>query len=134
MTLSPLRALAFVVLGLVAFNVEIGPHGVGVAAAAAAKKKKSDKKGDGKAGEKKDEKAGDKKADDKKPEEKKDEALRTTGPASIKRDAFSAKQFDNSAKADKKRDEQIEEIKGLLPKMHGKSQEGELIFRLAEIY
>ncbi|MCC7071088.1 MAG: tetratricopeptide repeat protein [Deltaproteobacteria bacterium] len=132
MTLSPLRALAFLVLGLFALNAEIGPQGLGVASAAAAKKKKSDKKD-----EKKDEKKAADKKDDKaaeKGEEKKDEALRTTGPASIKRDAFSAKQFDNSAKADKKRDEQIEEIKGLLPKMHGKSQEGELIFRLAEIY
>ena len=65
----------------------------------------------------------------------KDEALRTTGPAAIKRvDALSQKKFDNSKKAYAKRDEQIAEIKALLPKMRGKPQEGELVFRLAEIY
>lgn len=134
MMLQPLRVLALSATFALAFGAEVSPEGVSLPAAHAAKKK-GDKKDEAKSDDKKadDAKAGDAKAGDKK-EEKKDEALRTTGPASIKRDAFSAKQFDNSAKADKKRDEQIDEIKGLLPKMHGKSQEGELIFRLAEIY
>lgn len=63
------------------------------------------------------------------------EELRTTGPATIQRDAFSEKEFENSAKAEKKRDEQIKEIKDLLGKMKPEdSRRGELVFRLAEIY
>jgi tetratricopeptide (TPR) repeat protein len=58
--------------------------------------------------------------------------LRTTGPAQIAQ-PFSDKEFDNSKKADKKREEAIEEIKELLPKVKG-PQKGELIFRLAELY
>lgn len=61
-----------------------------------------------------------------------EEELRTTGPATLKM-PMSEKDFDNSAKADKKRDEAIEEIRGLLPKVRG-SQKGELVFRLAELY
>ena len=63
------------------------------------------------------------------------EELRTTGPATIQRDAFSEKEFENSAKAEKKRDEQIKEIKDLLGKMKpDDSRRGELVFRLAEIF
>lgn len=60
------------------------------------------------------------------------EELRTTGPAAIQQ-PFSEKEFDNSKKADKKRDEAIAEIRTLLPKVKG-GQKGELIFRLAELY
>ena len=58
--------------------------------------------------------------------------LRTTGPASLKI-PMSEKNFDNSAKADVRRDAAIEEIRNLLPKVKG-GQKGELVFRLAELY
>lgn len=61
-----------------------------------------------------------------------DEELRTTGPASLKV-PMSVKNFDNSAKADKRRDQAIEEIKSLLPKVKGENK-GELVFRLAELF
>jgi len=117
-------------------SVDVGPDGVVVAAATAAKKKKKSDasaeasgKDDGK-GDKKAEKKGDKKGSDAPREE-----LRTTGPATIQRDAFSEKQFENSAKAERKRDEQIDEIKGLLGKLKpADERRGELVFRLAEIY
>jgi TolA-binding protein len=135
---SLVRLLAITTALFFGASFEIGADGVTIAAAhAAKKKKKDDKKSDAKADEKSDDKKSDKKADDKKADDKAapaDEKLRTTGPAQLQRDAFSSKQFDNSAKADRKRDEQIEEIKKVLPKMRGKSQEGELVFRLAEIY
>lgn len=68
-----------------------------------------------------------------KPEEKDDaQELRTTGPARLQL-PVSEKEFDNSAKADRKRDESIEEIRTLLPKVKGPAK-GELIFRLAELY
>jgi TolA-binding protein len=119
-------------------SVDVGPAGIEVAAASAAKKNK-------KSNEPKSDAAGDK--DAKKPaKESKDkdkdgakeppkEELRTTGPATIQRDAFSEKGFENSAKAEKKRDEQIKEIKDLLAKMKPEDpRRGELVFRLAEIY
>jgi TolA-binding protein len=133
MALSPLRALALSAAVFVGLSVEVSTTGLAFPAAHAKKGKRADKSDDKKDDDKK---ADDKKADDKKaaPEEKKaDEALRTTGPAQIQRDAFSEKKFDNSAKADKKRDEAIEEIKKLLPKVKG-GQQGELVFRLAELY
>ncbi len=64
--------------------------------------------------------------------EKKPEGLRTTGPAKL-RIPRNDKDFDHSAKADKKRDEVIKDIKKILPTMHG-PQKAELIFRLAEMY
>jgi TolA-binding protein len=79
-------------------------------------------------------KGDDKKADDSS-QKKSDDSLRTTGPANIQReDTLSNKQIEMSKAAEAKRDEAIAEIKGLLPKVAGKSQEGELVFRLAEIY
>jgi TolA-binding protein len=112
-------------------SLEVTADGVGVASAVAAKKKK---KGDDKAVGDKDGKKEEKK-DDKKATEPPKEELRTTGPATIQRDAFSEKQFENSAKAEKKRDEQIDEIKALLGKMKPNDERrGELVFRLAEIY
>ncbi len=110
-------------------SVDVTPEGVGFTSALAAKKKKK------KSSKKKE----DKPADDKKstpvPEEPKGEELRTTGPANIQREAFGEKEFENSAKAEKKRDETIKEIKDLLGKMkEGDSRRGELYFRLAEIY
>lgn len=120
-----------------AASVDVSPNGVEVAAASAAKKKK--KKADPAAEkaekadktDKADAKAKDAKAADAPPRED----LRTTGPATIQRDAFSEKGFENSAKAEMKRDEQIKEIKDLLGKMKPEDQRrGELVFRLAEIY
>jgi cellulose synthase operon protein C len=137
MALSPLRALLVVSVVFGASSIEVGDAGPTFQGAHAAKKKK--KKSEEKADEPADAKKADaKKADakDGKAEEKApavDEALRTTGPANIQRDAFAEKKFDNSAKADKKRDEAIEEIKKLLPKVKG-GQQGELVFRLAELY
>jgi len=112
-----------------AASVELTPSGPTVASAQAAKKKKKKKKSDD------DGKAADAKAADGKAPEAPKEELRTTGPANIQRDAFSEKEFENSAKAEKKRDEQITEIKDLLGKMRpNDSRRGELVFRLAEIY
>ena len=144
---SPLRAISVVLALVVAMPTAHGPSGAGLGAsfgvwfgpaaafAAPAKKKKAtadDKKPDDAAADDDKDGKGKKKGDDKKPAE---EALRTTGPAQIQReDALSGKAFENTARADGKRDEQIKEIKGLLPKVAGKSQEGELVFRLAEIY
>ncbi|MDP2339739.1 MAG: tetratricopeptide repeat protein [Deltaproteobacteria bacterium] len=104
------------------------PQGLTVKGAQAARKPKPKPKAD-----KKDEK----KADDKKAAatEAPKEELRTTGPANIKREAFSEKAFENSAKAEKKRDETINEIKALLGKLKPEDERrGELVFRLAEIY
>ncbi len=127
MALSPLFRVSFFAAAVfVGASLEVSAEGVSFAAAHA--KPKKAKKVEAKKAD--DKKAEDKKADAPKAEEK----LRTTGPAQIERDAFSEKKFENTAKADKKRDQQIAEIKGLLPKMRGKSQESELIFRLAEIY
>jgi tetratricopeptide (TPR) repeat protein len=95
--------------------------------AAAAKKKKKKKKKSKKKASKSDE---GKKEDG--GEAKKGEELRTSGPAKMKM-PFSEKKFDNSSKADVKRDEAIAEIRNLLPKMNG-PQKGELVFRLAELY
>lgn len=132
MALTPLRALALSAAVFVGFSIEMGDHGPAFEAAQAApKKKKKAKKDDAK-----DDKKADKKDDKKDGAAEKapaDEALRTTGPATIQRDAFAEKKFDNSAKADKKRDEAIEEIKKVLPKVTGGKQ-GELVFRLAELY
>ena len=116
------------VTGLVfgAASIDISTHGLGVKSAMAAKKKKA--KADA-AADKADEKASTPVPDAPK------EELRTTGPAAIKRDAFSEKSFENSAKAEAKRDEQIKDIKDLLSKMKPDDQRrGELVFRLAEIY
>jgi len=57
-----------------------------------------------------------------------------TGPATLKMEVRT-KNFDNSAKADKKRDELIKEIKELLGNEGlGKRTKDELVFRLAEAY
>ncbi len=121
-----------------AASVELGPDGPALTGAHAAKKKKkgaddADDKGDVAGAEKAAKKSAEK-GDKRAPEPAKEE-LRTTGPATIQRDAFSEKQFENSAKAEKKRDEQIEEIKALLAKLKpADDRRGELVFRLAEIY
>ncbi len=120
-------ALRFAVVAGLTFSlasVDVGPQGLTIAAARAAKKKKAAPKADEKKAE--DKKAGDAPAK---------EELRTTGPANIKREAFSEKAFENSAKAEKKRDETINEIKALLGKLKPDDERrGELVFRLAEIY
>jgi TolA-binding protein len=114
----------------------------GVPAAMAKAKKKAAKDAD-KPADKADPKekdakdAKDPKEKDKKPveEPKKEEALRTTGPAAIARDVFDGKKFDNSAKAEKKRDEAVKELQNLLDKTKpDDSRRGEFVFRLAEIY
>ena len=114
------------VTGLVfgAASIDITPTGWGVKSAMAAKKKKA----------KAETKADDKAPTPALPDAPKEE-LRTTGPASIQRDAFSEKSFENSARAEQKRDEQIKEIKDVLGKLKPDDQRrGELVFRLAEIY
>lgn len=60
-------------------------------------------------------------------------AQRMAGPADIKPEVYRTKAFDNSARAATKRDEVIEEIVGLIPRVNGDKQ-GELLFRLAELY
>lgn len=65
-------------------------------------------------------------------EKKPEEDLRSTGPAKLHIPRVD-KDFDHSAKADKKRDEVIKDIKKILPTMRG-PQKAELIFRLAEMY
>ncbi len=134
MAQSAFRVFALSFVLFLAGTIDVTPQGLSFPAAMAKKKKKKHhRRDDKKADKKSDKKADAKKGDDKKDDA--DEALRTTGPATIQRqDALSSKEFDNSKKADAKRDEEIAEIKGLLPKVHGKSQEGELVFRLAEIY
>jgi TolA-binding protein len=115
------------VTGLVfgAASIDITPTGWGVKSAMAAKKKKAST----------DTAKADEKAATPVPEAAPKEELRTTGPAAIKRDAFSEKGFENSAKAEAKRDEQIKDIKDLLGKMKPEDpRRGELVFRLAEIY
>lgn len=115
------------VTGLVfgAASIDITPTGWGVKSAMAAKKKKAST----------DTAKADEKAATPVPEAAPKEELRTTGPAAIKRDAFSEKGFENSAKAEAKRDEQIKDIKDLLGKMKPDDpRRGELVFRLAEIY
>lgn len=62
---------------------------------------------------------------------KSDEDLRA-GPAAIAL-PFSEKEFENTARADKKRDEAIKEIQSLLSKVKG-ARKAELVFRLAELY
>lgn len=100
------------------------------------KAKKTDKKDKKSAADKK---ASEAKTDDAKadaaPEQAEPEAeLRTTGPARLKApEAKTTAQKDLTKKADKKRDEQIEEIRNLLPRVTGE-QKGELVFRLAELY
>ena len=137
MSKPSLRCALLVAFAFVAVSVEVTPQGVTVAAASAAKKSskktKKDGKDDSKSAEKSDSKRPDKKDEAAAPSPK--EELRTTGPATIQRDAFADKKFENSAKAEKKRDEQIKEIQKLLEKLKGDdSRRGELVFRLAEIY
>ncbi len=84
-----------------------------------------------KADPKKDAKPGDaKKADAKKPEERK-------GPAKLddRGGAIKAEDVEREAVADKKRDEQIESAKKIIPKIEdGNPQKSELLFQLAELY
>ncbi len=139
MTKPVLRFAVALGLGFTIASVDVTPDvltgGGGVSftsASAAAKKKKKDEKksGDKKADAASDEKKG---ADGKKEPPK--EELRTTGPATIQREAFSEKAFENSKAAEKKRDETIGEIKTLLGKLKPDDERrGELVFRLAEIY
>lgn len=120
----PKTALRFAVVAGLSFtfaSVDVTPQGFTLTAAHAAKKKAK------------------KNVDDKAAvavaAEAPKEELRTTGPANIKREAFSEKAFENSAKAEKKRDETIGEIKTLLGKLKPEDERrGELVFRLAEIY
>lgn len=128
------KKLPFALVLTAAFaTVELGgaPFEVPAAHAQKAAKKKK-KKGDDKKAE---EKPADKKDEEKKASEppKEEEKLRTTGPAQIKTPVGTDSKIDLSAKADKKRDEQIKEIEKLLPKVKGE-QKGELVFRLAEAY
>ena len=131
MTKPTLRFALITGLFFGAASVDVSPTGLEVAAASAAKKKKKksdEPKADADKGDKKAASGGDAPAAAPK------EELRTTGPATIQRDAFSEKGFENSAKAEKKRDEQIKEIKDLLGKMKPEDpRRGELVFRLAEI-
>jgi TolA-binding protein len=132
MTKPTLRFALITGLFFGAASVDVGPTGVEVAAASAAQKKKKKQAEDPKADDKGDAKA---KTDAANGKDAPKEELRTTGPATFQRDAFSEKEFENSAKAEKKRDEQIKEIKDLLGKMKPEDpRRGELVFRLAEIY
>jgi len=140
-TMSFARFLfTFLVLALVA-PVVVGDAPVPSAHAKKKAKKKSKKaKSSSKAkddAKKDDAKAADAKSDEKGegevPPEPEPE-LRTTGPARLKApEAKTTAQKDLTEKADKKRDEQIEEIRTLLPRVSGE-QKGELVFRLAELY
>lgn len=115
-------------------SVDVAPDAA-VSFAGAHAAKKGGKKGE----KKKDDKKDDDKKDDKGAKgaatEPKKEELRTTGPAAVQREAFDEKKIELSAKAEKKRDEQIAEIKTLLAKLKPEDERrGELVFRLAEIY
>lgn len=115
-----------VTLSLFAVAAPLVVQVIDIPAAHAKKKKKKRKKKSKKASKKKEE------AKAEEAPTKPEEELRTTGPAALKI-PMSEKDFDNSAKADKKRDEVIEELRALLPKIDGEKK-GELVFRLAEIY
>jgi TolA-binding protein len=108
---------AFMMTATVAFIADVA-----YAPSAQAKRKKRKKSSKSKKS------SNDKKADGPAPSEE----LRSTGPATLAL-PLKEKDFDNSQKADKKRDEQIAEIRELLPKTKGATK-GELIFRLAEAY
>lgn len=105
---------------------------VSIPEAHARKKKSSNKKQSKKASPKPAEKAAASKAGEGEQATPAEDTLRTSGPAAMQM-PFSEKEFDNTARADKKRDEAIEEIRTLIPKVKGE-QKGELIFRLAELY
>ena len=66
-------------------------------------------------------------------EEVKREEIRTTGPAKLKT-PVTLKSFDNSAKAQAKRDDQIDSIKQVLVTMNDAVTRADLVFRLAELY
>ncbi|MBI2375955.1 MAG: tetratricopeptide repeat protein [Deltaproteobacteria bacterium] len=100
-------------------------------AAATKKKSKKSKKTD-----KKDEKKPEEtKAEEKKEEEKsEDAALKRQGAATLKVEtALDKKAIDRSQKADKKRDEAIEDLKKIIPTAPA-DRKAEMIFRLAELY
>ncbi len=135
----PKPALRFALLTTLFFgaaSMDLTSDGPAIAAAHAAKKKKkgaaAKAKDDAKKAAADAKKAADAKAAE---EEAPKEELRTTGPATIKREAFSEKEFENSKKAEAKRDESITTIKDLLGQLKPEDpKRGELVFRLAEIY
>ena len=130
MSKPALRVALLTSLFFGAASVEITSDGVSVSAAQARKKKKSKKSKKAEAAKKEEPAAAAGKEDTPANQE-----LRTTGPATIQREAFSEKQFENSARAETKRNEQIKEIKDLLGKLKPDDRRrGELVFRLAEIY
>ncbi|MBI4818249.1 MAG: tetratricopeptide repeat protein [Deltaproteobacteria bacterium] len=102
-------------------------------AAASKKKKKKDKDKDKKEDKKKAATAA--KEEEKKPEEKtEDAALKRVGAASFKVETtLDKKLLDRSQKADKKRDEAIEDLKKIIPTAPP-DRKAEMIFRLAELY
>lgn len=97
-------------------------------AAAQAKKKDAPAKGGAAAAAKADPKK-DAKADAKKPEERK-------GPAKLDgKEPVKAEDVEREATADKKRDEQIEAAKKIIPKIEdGNPQKADLLFQLSELY
>ncbi len=145
MRLTPARRSLAVIclgtlLGFVTPSLLMGEKPVPEAQAKKKKKKKKSKKRKSKKSKKDDAADDDGKREtavppknDAKKEEP--EELRTTGPAQLQAPAADKKvdKKDLTEAADKKRDESIAEIKGLLPKVSG-AQKGELVFRLAELY
>ncbi|MFZ9889115.1 MAG: hypothetical protein ACO3JL_16585, partial [Myxococcota bacterium] len=113
-TFSRLRDLLAFTL-LLGCTVSLAVEVLDVPAAHAKKKKKSKKSSKKKAAPAPVEQAAEASPASNEIEEKE---LRTSGPAALEV-PFSSKEFDNTAKADKKRDEAIEEIRVLIPKVNG---------------
>ena len=73
-------------------------------------------------------------ADKKKPATPAAPVAERKGPAKIKAPTTSDEDFERSIEADKKRDEEIDHLKRIIPKINDPGQKGELVFRLAELY